>query len=159
MAATMAQHRFARMDITIITRMPAHLTATTDRIGLLAACLLALARGFTGAAVIGAEDGAGVVGIAGAVGAEADSTAGAVDLTVDEADSTAGVVDSAAAVAALAGHEAARFTNTVGWAVEVDFTAELHAVDLAAVAEADSTVAAVAGSMVEAEAMAAATGN
>jgi hypothetical protein len=87
MKATMGRRRFARMDITIITRILARRTATTGRIGSMAACLLAPDRGsmgFTGVAAIGAVAGEAVTGSVGAIGAAGDLT-GVVVSVADEA--------------------------------------------------------------------------
>jgi hypothetical protein len=135
MKATMVRRRFARMDITIITRILARRTATTGRIGSTAACLLAPGRGsmgFTVVAVTGAVAGAAVIGTVGAIGDAEVLTVADVDLR-DEAALT--VADEAS-------------TDEAGLDVAGPSGMDPLAVDSAAIAVAASTAEVAAGSMV-----------
>jgi hypothetical protein len=152
------RHRFAPTDITIITRMLARRTATTDQIGSTAACLLAPDRGsmdFTGVAAIGAAAGAVV-----AIGAAGDLTGADVDLkdeaaltAADEASTDEAGLDAAGP---LGMDPLAADSAVIAVAAS---TAEVAAGSTAAVVAVASTVEEAVDSTAVAEAMAAATGN
>jgi pyruvate/2-oxoglutarate dehydrogenase complex dihydrolipoamide acyltransferase (E2) component len=138
MAVTL--HLFATMVITIMRRMPARLTGTTDRIGSLAAYLLEPGHGST------AFMGVGLFGDAVASVDAVASTADAAALAADAATSAADVAASAADVAASAADAAASAADVAASAADV------------AASAADAAVV-VADSMAVAAAMAEATGN
>jgi|SRR5580704_5185869 hypothetical protein len=115
-------HRFARMGITGMRRMPARRTASTDRIGSLAACLLALDLGSTGFMAVAA------------IGAAEDIT-DAADTAMDTGAVTAADTAVATAVVSTVVSEAGSMAAVAAGSTVAE------AEDSTAVAE-DSTVAA-----------------
>jgi hypothetical protein len=129
-------HPFARMGITTMRRMPARLTASTDRIGSLAACLSEQDLGST--AFMAVVDTGAEAASVDAVGLEAADlrVADSPDVGASTADVEALAAGVAASAAAVTSTAAVAFTAVV---VAVDSTAAV-AVDSTAVAEATAAV-------------------